>query len=810
MSAASVVHDLVPRHELVDRVKVAAQGRLTVIGAPGGYGKTVLLEQLNRDGRAVLRDAAGIDGNLTADVSESGLLVIDNLESSSMSRTLEEVDELIERGPKSLRIVLAGRIDSAFLRERYSRIEVSCFAKVDLAFNRADAELLVRNTAGKQALSSVSDDLFAHMNGWAVGLRLAALDIRDGREPLPAAHRGGTPIESYLDEIVESAPRSVQDFLLHTAMLDELSAPLCDAVAGSSTSKAMLRLLCQDSMFLNCVDEPASTFVYEPFFRNYLRAKLRSRPAGFRTGILRAAADWYVARDDLVTAGKYLRRAEAWDEILELATSQGQMIYSEGRIPVLVDLVKSIPVTIRNQCPEVLLREAMLESVAGDRHASEAAVNHAVSSLSMDDGEMLVVNLIRTTWVERQSVSAAVIDAAEAVLAAQPVAIQNMPDTFGILASETIRWRALLALGRERWFEDRVDESRALLRAAVKDAERAPSDGLVDALGALALVDAWSGRLVDANASVTRALQMANLCGWFRSACSTNAHLAFASLLRERGLYSSAEAALDRAEASATSENQTTLLAVHATERAFLDLVRGNCTDGLDVLSTIIASPDWDPPVIVSKRFRQVEARLRLAHGDSITVEQMVAADELTESNDLRAVAVELAVAQRDVATARTLLDNWVGDRQISSHVCRGLWLSVVTELEGDRRMAQHYLSNVLQLAEREGFLSLFIAAGPDVRRLLRIHNRSNPGPYLNRILREWDKVDGAQVASKMSDRELMVLRYLPTGLPNAEIASELYVSLNTVKTHLRNIYRHLDVHRRQEAIERAVERGIV
>jgi LuxR family maltose regulon positive regulatory protein len=292
-----------------------------------------------------------------------------------------------------------------------------------------------------------------------------------------------------------------------------------------------------------------------------------------------------------------------------------------------------------------------------------------------------------------------------------------------------------------------------------------------------------------------------------------DANLAMAHVLRERNLLDQAELALDRALAPAARTQRSVALALHAVEGALLDLARHEARAGLRRVAEFLASGHGRPPPAVDARLTAAEARLWLAVDDHLAAEQLVGEAEPWSAEEL-AVGVELAVAQHDLVRARRNLEAWPDDGEPWSALARQLWTAIVQDAEGDQRSARRQLGAAATMAGPDGHVRLFLDAGPAALRLLR----SLPSTAGTERLRSLVLAGSATPARDLDDtgedaltgRELLVLSYLPSRLSNAEIAAELYVSLNTVKTHLRNIYRRLGVSGRQEAVERAKELDLV
>jgi LuxR family maltose regulon positive regulatory protein len=143
-------------------------------------------------------------------------------------------------------------------------------------------------------------------------------------------------------------------------------------------------------------------------------------------------------------------------------------------------------------------------------------------------------------------------------------------------------------------------------------------------------------------------------------------------------------------------------------------------------------------------------------------------------------------------------------------------WLlqALADHAAGNRRAASEALDRALALAEHEPFRDAFLLNGPAVRELLELQAQDGTAhPALLEVLLDGvgqSPVKGAALAEPLTEREQRILRYLPTMLTNAEIGAEVFVSLNTVKTHLRSIYRKLEANGRADAVERARRLGLL
>jgi LuxR family transcriptional regulator, maltose regulon positive regulatory protein len=289
------------------------------------------------------------------------------------------------------------------------------------------------------------------------------------------------------------------------------------------------------------------------------------------------------------------------------------------------------------------------------------------------------------------------------------------------------------------------------------------------------------------------------------------AHFALATVLRERNAIDRAEVVLADAYSYAFAQRRAIALAQHTIEYAHLQLLAGRPEAGLEQVRLFRASGFPDPAPLLAAHLRAIEARLLFATGEPNRAERALAFGAHEPCAASAPVAVQLAIARQDASGARKVLDAWVSDKELASDVQYGLWDAVLVDLEGQRDEALERLGRVLAIAEPEGHVAVFLEAGADVQRLLRAYAERFPSPYLAEILPSDRPAALGRVAiSPLSERERAVLSYLPSRLSNAEIARELFVSLNTIKTHLKNIYMKLEVNDRRAAVAKAEELGLL
>jgi LuxR family maltose regulon positive regulatory protein len=336
---------------------------------------------------------------------------------------------------------------------------------------------------------------------------------------------------------------------------------------------------------------------------------------------------------------------------------------------------------------------------------------------------------------------------------------------------------------------------------------------LLRALGSAALVEAWTGHLREAESLGERALGLANEADIVAHPSTGDGLLALGWVAYERGDLDRASHLLEQAASRARVNQRYALLAIHGLCLALTELALGHQDHAMDAL----AEEPGDPPIPrgIAARRRAVQARVLMASGDMAGARKLLSATDLPASPELRAAAIHLAVVRADAPRVRSLLDEWPAEAEPRPAVDRLLCEAMLADLEQDGDAACGYVFEAVRIAEPEDLVRVFLDAGEPAIRLLRALDRLRPSPYLQ-MLNERSEAEAPPrrvargLVEQLSTRELAVLGYLPSRYSNAQIAARLYISTNTMKTHLKHIYRKLGVAGRNEAVETAESLGLL
>ncbi len=849
----------VPRDRLVGLLDVATQRRATLVVAPPGYGKTVLLSQwaaahpprrvrwltigpehnnparLARDlcgalettrrplaGAVLARLAAGAPRMGSAFVTalvaalESvppTTLVLDDFHVLSNPVLLDELGALIEHFPRWIHVIVATQTDPQlpYYRLRLSDALVE-LRQDDLAFRHDEASELVQRLAGRELSAGQVGALMDRTEGWAVGLHLAAVSLRGDSDVDRFVRTFATDdrhIADYLtDQVLRRQPLATRRFLLSTCVLDRMSGPLCDFVTGGRDGQAMLEELHRTSMFVTRLEGRHEWFRYHQLLRTLLRHHLHDEDPTREHQLLHRAAEWHLARDHLEVGVGYLAEADAWDEVLDACFTYGGALLARGEATTVAGWIDQVPRAVWQRCTRVMLLRAAATVMGGDPAAASDDLD-AIDTIPTQRSERVVASVLRSRCSLQQGAATRAIAAADRALRElETVGETQLPNVLGLLGSpQDVSVAARVTQGAALLQQGEAGRARTALEDAIDGSHVVWQ---IEALGSLALLEAWSGRLTAGNELSTRALGLARQVGLDDQPVTIDAHLALAHVARQRDELDLAASWLDQAASLASPSRGHVATTLVAVERALLASATRGAADGLAVLATRRAGIHPPYPRAVSARLRAVEARLLAMIGDLEGAERALGADTDDGGPDVIAARVQLAVERGDLAGARALVSRWPDDPKPRSRLERLLWLAILDHLDSDETAARGHLAEVVAEAEPERNIGLFRSAGHHVLGPARALYRAAPTAFVRAIVESPDATATRRVGpvkelvDQLTEREFIVLTMLPTRLSNAEIADRLGVSVNTVKTHLKHIYRKLAVDGRNEAVAAA------
>ncbi|HEX3192602.1 MAG TPA: LuxR C-terminal-related transcriptional regulator [Streptosporangiaceae bacterium] len=879
---------VVSRPALWERLDQSA--RVTAVSAPPGSGKTVLLrswidaaglaeraawvsvERDERDpqrfwlavldalrqtapGSGLIREltpAPDLDGwaiveRLLKDLApldERLWLVIDDLHELGSSEARRQLELLLMRAPAELRFVLATRHD---LRLGLHRLrlegELAEIRAGDLRFTVAEARVLFV-AAGVQLPDPALAVLYDRTEGWAAGLRLAALSLtgHPDRERFAEEFSGSerTVAEYLLAEVLERQPREVRRLLLRTSVLERVNGELADLLAGGSGGERVLQDLEEANAFVVALDAARSWFRYHHLFADLLQLKLRCSVPDEVAALHRTAATWLAGHGFGVEAVRQAQAARDWELGARLLADHWPGLWLDGQAATIHELVAGFPAGARAADAELAAVAAADELAQGSLEAAERylalaerGLEGAAPTTSGRRGQaQILLGVVRLllAWyrgdlpaeAEQARRLRALFEARDAArddLA--PAAQYDLAPAARASRGEELRALALIGLGDTEIWTGRLDLAESHMDQAVALARRIGQPYLEFTGLAYRAVGELSRSFPRAAERGRQAIELAERHGWTDETTAGLAYMALGSALAWQGRAEEAEPWVQRAERTIRPEISPVSAMGVQYVRGQVELVCGRAADAVaafraaERLAGQLPAPH---PLAWPIRAWLVHALVRLDDP-----EQVLAGlgERVRDRGEIRIAVAVLRLAEDDpqaaIAALAPVLDG-------SARVGWRSWLveaflleAIARDALGDPSASGRAAERALDLAEADGALSWFLlhpapgllarqarqgtAHAALIAEILGLLSGNTPAPR---------GAGPRPLLNPLSKSELRVLRYLPTHLSAPEIAGELYVSPATVKTHLRNLYAKLGVHSRTGAVEAARALGLL
>ncbi|MFI5793939.1 LuxR C-terminal-related transcriptional regulator [Streptomyces sp. NPDC051677] len=789
-------------------------------------------------------------------------VVLDEYDRVTDPQIAEQLEFVLHHAGDGLRLILVSRTEPLLPLHRYRAAgRLTEIRAAELAFTCEEAAELL-DLHGLRLPARATQGLVERTRGWAAGLRLCALAARESPDPeryLKEFEADRTTVADFLlAEVLRRQTPETQDVLLRVSVLDRFCPGLVNALTERTDAGPILAGLCRDNAFVEHLAQ--DWYRLHPLFGEILRAHLRMRSPGLEPELHRRAARWLrgsgslaetlghgaAAGDWEFTAGALVDDlAIGWlftglrsDELAELFSRMGP----EARSPAS-DLVRAARELSRRELGRGLthLRRAE-ESLAAELGLTEAELG-----LAQDPGELVGPGepgeggsagghdglaaegaLTAAGWSPAGEASGLVaVRLSCALLEALAARLTGAPGRaeLAAAAAETLRDQVpaqllerhpeltalLLAhLGSARLWAGRFDDARAALsRVAGASAGASTALAREDSLGRLALIDylnGWPGR---AERTARAALTETERYGLPQPSGSGMGRLVLAAVAVDRDELRRARALLDEAARSHPALRDPVLEAGRAIATARLHLARG------DLRAARAAAERAVPAAVVSPwaqgQTALVVSAAHLAEGRPETAFEVLRA----MPGEQPACAVGAARAQLAAGrpgAAADLLDGVRAEGRAGPAVTvrAALVLAQAAHESGDVVDARRLVAQALREARREGLRRPFLEAGPWIRPFLAA--ASSRGPAADWLTPGVPPSDGPPppVVEELSGRERDVMRRLALMMSTEEIAADLYVSVNTVKTHLKSAYRKLAVNRRGDAVRRARELNLL
>ncbi len=768
-------------------------------------------------------------------ISNDVVLVLDDYHVIDARDVQDGMAFLLEHLPPQIHLVIASRADPALplarLRGRGELVEIRA---ADLRFTPDEAVAYLNGVMGLVLTARDVAALEGRTEGWIAALQLAALSMQ-GRDDVAGFIAGFAGDDRYIvdylaEEVLDRQPEPVRHFLLQTSILDRLSGPLCDAVTGQDSGKAKLAALERGNLFLVPLDDRRRWYRYHQLFADVLQAHLLDEQPGDVPDLHRRASAWYEQNGTPSEAIRHALAAEDFEraaDLVELAIPAMRKSRQDAALRAWLTVLPDELVRVR---PVLNVGFVGALLAGGEFEGVEGRLREAERWLDTPSAEMVVVDdeefrrLPGTIELYRAALALARGDVLGTMRHARR-ALDLSPED-----DHLSRAAPAGLLGLAYWASGELEAAHSAYADCMAGLRRAGH--IADTFGcAIALADIRlaQGRPGEAMRTYEQALQHVPEQRGSVLRGTADMYVGMSELHRERNdLYAATQNLLrsqELGEHTGLPQNPYRWRVAMARVRE----AEGDLAGAIELLDEAERRyvsdffPDVRPIPALRARVRVAQGALGEALGwareRGLSVEDDLSyLHEFEHITLARLLLAQYATqrAERSLHDATRLLERLrraaeAGKR--SGSVIEILVLQALAQqVRGDIPAALASLQRALTLAEPEGYVRIFVAEGPPMASLLRAVAKQGVAPsYVRRLLAAVNKTEDSTPVKQgliepLSERELDVLRLLGTDLAGPDIARELIVSLNTVRTHTRNIYAKLGVNNRRAAVRRATE----
>jgi len=754
---------------------------------------------------------------------------------------------LFEHLPPQMHLVLTTREDPDFpLARLRARGQLTELRAADLRFAPAEAAEFLTRVMG---LTLTSEDIAAlegRTEGWIAGLQLAALsmqgrpDVHGFIQAFAGDHR--YIVDYLVEEVLQRQPEPVRNFLLQTSILDRLNGPLCDAVTGQAGGKARLEALQRGNFFVVPLDDLRHWYRYHHLFADVLQMHLKTERPDQMPALHRRASAWFEQQGSAADAIRHALAGLDFERAAGLIELAVPAMRQSRQDATMLGWMKALPDTLFRARPLLnvefvgaLMTSGALDGLEDRLRDAERWLDTSADGRTRTEASAAEMVVMDEEEFRRLPGSIAMYRAALALV------LGNLPDTVTYaqrvldLTSEVdhiLRGAAAALLGLASWTRGDLEAAHRSYAEGMAHLQKAGNfSDVIEGAVTLADIRMAQGRPREALRTYEQAMQLATAQGAPALAPrgTADVHVGLSELHRERNDLDTASEHLLRGKALGEHTGFPQNRYRWPIAMAHIRVAQGDLDGALDLLDEAgrlyvsAFSPDVRPIPAMKARVWIAQGRLSDALG-WVRERSLSVGDRLSYLREFEHITLArlLLATHRDDGDGRSIFEaTGLLERLLKAAEEGGrtgsmidilALLALTHQMQGDIPAALGPLQRALALAEPEGYVRLFLDEGPPMADLLEYASKHGaPSRYVQQLLTAFGKTEDKPLVKQalvepLSERELEVLKLLRTEMSGPEIANTLMVSLNTLRTHTKNIFAKLGVNNRQAAVRRASE----
>jgi LuxR family maltose regulon positive regulatory protein len=747
----------------------------------------------------------------------------------------ETLSFLIEYIPPQLHLVILTRDDPLLpLASLRAKGDLNEFRAIHLRFSIAESDEFLNQKMGLGLSKQDIAALEKRTEGWVAGLQLAAIsmqgrtDISDFIQSFTGSHH--FVIDYLIAEVLSHQPEDRREFLLQTSILDRLTGDLCDAITGKENGQDVLETMERANLFIIPLDDERQWYRYHHLFSDSLHQRLKQTNQDWEKPLHLKASEWYAQNGFPDQAIEHALQAECFDRAVRLIEEQADVCWTSGEHSKLRYWFDNLPEALLFSNPNLCVFQAWEQFATGQQDAAEETIQAAEKLVTIQDS---LTESDKTKIKGRVATTRAFLAFHKGDLDS---IFQHAQQALDYLPEDDIIWRnaASVPLGDASGLAGHVEDT-ARIRLKTWETSKAIDNTYMDLIASMkyCVTLRQQGRFDKIKEICRQQMVLAEENGLSITAEAGWILAVWGEVLAEQGDLDDALKKTWKGKELAQGGDIGILNWCNLC--LIVVLFSSGDFEGVEVIINEIEEfgfhrlPPW-----VTSRIKTWQLRLWLAQGKIEETSQWLAKQglEVTGKPDRGneweyLVLVRFLIATGHPSDTFDLLERLYSNANSRGHISRVIEIlnlqALALQAQGDTEKAMTMLEQALSLAEPRGFLYIFVNEGPPMARLLyEALARGIFMEYARKLLAAFPEDDpekdfksksadpDSEWIEPLSERELEILQLIADGLSRQEIANHLFISLNTVKTHTRNIYSKLGVHKELQAVGKAKSLGLL
>jgi LuxR family maltose regulon positive regulatory protein len=771
--------------------------------------------------------------NQLAEAESKIILVLDDFHLIDSQKVHDIVGFLLDHLPPQVHLVIATRQDPQLpLGRLRAQDQLTELRAADLRFSNEEAGDFLNRLMGLDLSPEEIAELDTRTEGWIAGLQLAAIsmqgsdDIQGFIHSFQGSHR--LVLDFLIEEVLGQQPEKIQNFLLHTSILNRLTGPLCDALTDQENSQETLARLDRANLFIIPLDEERHWYRYHHLFTELLRQRLHHSTPEVIPGLHIRASKWYSQHGLVHEAIKHSLRAKDYNRANDLIKELAIDIIQQGDHTSVVEWINEMPDEFVKERPYLCVLHAWTLQLTGQLETAETLLieaENALDNLRTGGGgeEETILGLINF----RRAYASFMRGEHGKTVSLGNQALDQLPESAALLRVQTV-----LFLGIAYRYQGQLQEAIASYDAIL------PNIHNYDVNSIVILYYLHQGDLFSEMAQLHRAKEIYDHAlelierqtGRSDMPYAGYVYVGIGRIFHQWNQLDDAYRLIVKGVALCRDWNVADILGLSLIELAHIhQSLRSyeKAIESLDEAANVLEGlSSWGGKIAAAH-----QAKFDLARGDISAAESWAEANDIAPDSEIEIyrdleykILAHVLFAQKRYEEARSLAERItrkaqeIGKRHLE---LEGLiLLALVFSALGNQDQAFAHLESAFSISEPQGYIRIFVDQGPPMAQLLYEALKQDISPtYVQKLLvafpveepdTEGIHQDQSGLVEPLSEREIEVLELMAAGLTYQDIAEQLFISPHTVKTHSRNIYAKLDVGNRTLAVGKARTLGIL